>query len=108
MDTSFAVHPLFKIHMILVMNLGSGDIQPIYCKQNINTRSCTASELVGANDASTMILWILLFMESQGCDIGKNILYYNNKSPIILEKNCKNSSSNQTHALNIRCFFLID
>ena len=86
MDTSFAVHPLFKIHMILVMNLGSGDIQPIYFKQNLNTWSCTESELVGANDASTMVLWILLLMESQDCDIGKNILYYDNRSPIILEK----------------------
>ena len=74
----------------------------------LNTRSSTEAELVGANNASTLILWIRLFLEAQGYNIKKNILYQDNKSTIILENKGKMSSSKQTRALNICYFFLID
>ena len=47
-------------------------------------------------------------MESQGYKIKKNILYQDNKSTILLEKNGKRSSSKRTRAVNIRYFFLTD
>ena len=77
-------------------------------KQKLNTRSSTESELVGADDASQLILWTQLFLEAQGYDIDRNILYQDNKSTILLETNGKKSSSNRTRALNIRYFFLTD
>jgi hypothetical protein len=49
-----------------------------------------------------------LFMEAQGFEITHNILYQDNKSAILLEKNGKRSSSKRTRALNIRYFFLTD
>ena len=66
------------------------------------------SELVGVDDAATMILWTKLFLEAQGYDIEKNIIYQDNKSAILLETNGKKSSSRQTRALNIRYFFITD
>ena len=54
------------------------------------------------------MLWTLVFMEAQGYDIDKNILYQDNKSTILLEVNGKRSSSKRTRALNIRYFFLTD
>jgi hypothetical protein len=42
----------------------------------------------------------------QGYEIEKNILYQDNKSTILLERNGKRSLSKQTWALNIRYFFL--
>jgi hypothetical protein len=77
-------------------------------KQKLNTRSSTEAELVGADDGATMILWTKLFMEAQGYDITRNILYQDNKSTILLETNGKKSSSKRTRALNIRYFFLAD
>jgi hypothetical protein len=77
-------------------------------KQKLNTRSSTEAELVGADDASIMILWTKLFMEEQGYEIKKNILYQDNKSTILLENNGKRSSSKRTRAINIRYFFLTD
>ena len=77
-------------------------------KQKLNTQSSTEAELVGADDLSTMILWTKLFMEAQGYEIKKNILYQDNKSAILLETNGKKSSSKRTRALNIRYFFLTD
>ena len=82
--------------------------QSISRKQKLNTRSSTEAELVGADDASVMILWTKLFMEAQGYGIKRNILFQDNKSTILLENNGKRSSSKRTCAFNIRYFFLTD
>ena len=42
----------------------TGAPQRISRKQKLNTRSSTEAELVGADDASVMILWTKLFMEA--------------------------------------------
>jgi hypothetical protein len=55
-----------------------------------------------------MILWTKLFLEEQGYEIEKNILYQDNKSAIQVEINGKKSSGKRTQALNIRYFFLTD
>ena len=55
-----------------------------------------------------MILWTKLFLEEQGYEVEQNILYQDNKSAILLEKNGKRSSSKRTRALNIRYFFITD
>jgi hypothetical protein len=107
-DAAFAVHPDFKSHTGGVMTLGGGAMQSMSRKQRLNTRSSTEAELVGADDAATMILWTKLFMEAQGYEITHNILYQDNQSAILLEKNGKRSSSKRTRALNIRYFFLAD
>ena len=64
------------------------------------------AELVGANDMSMMILWTKLFMEAQGYDVEKNILYQDNKSAILLEVNGHQSAGKCSHALNVQYFFL--
>jgi hypothetical protein len=107
-DASFAVHPDFRSHTGSVMTYGNGAIISQSRKQKLNTRSSTEAELVGADDASTMVLWTKLFMECQGYEITRNILYQDNMSAILLETNGKKSSSKRTRALNIRYFFLAD
>ena len=74
----------------------------------MNTRSSTEAELVGVDDAAAMILWTKLFLEAQGYDVKKNIIYQDNKSAILLEENGKRSSSKRTRHLNIRYFFMTD
>ena len=107
-DVSFAVHPDFRSHTGMGLTLGKGCPITKSQKQKLNTRSSTEGELVGADDASQMILWTKLFMEAQGYDIHKNILYQDNKSTILLLENGKRSSSKRTRAINIRYFFLTD
>jgi hypothetical protein len=107
-DASFAVHPDFKSHTRAMMSFGGGAVQSISRKQKLNTRSSTEAELVGVDDASVMILWTKLFMEAQGFDVSKNILFQDNKSTILLENNGKRSSSKRTRAFNIRYFFITD
>ena len=86
------------------MTLGKGAVQSISRKHKLNTRSSTEAELVGVDDAATMILWTRLFLEAQGYEIDKNIVYQDNKSAILLETNRKRSSGKRTRALNIRYF----
>jgi hypothetical protein len=74
----------------------------------VNVRSSTEGKLVTVDDAATMILWTKLFLEAQGYDVEKNIVYQYNKSAILLETNGKKSSGKQTRALDIRYFFITD
>ena len=77
-------------------------------KQKLNTRSSTEVELVGVDDMISKVLWTRLFMEAQGYDIEENIIYQDNKSAMILEKNRRQSAGKRSRALNVRYFFITD
>jgi hypothetical protein len=55
-----------------------------------------------------MILQTKLFLEAQGYNVDKNIVYQDNESAILVETNCKRSSGKQIRALNILYFFVTD
>ena len=65
-------------------------------KQKLNTRSSTETEIVGADDFMPAICWTRYFMEAQGYQVQDNVLFQDNKSAILLEKNGKASSSKRT------------
>ena len=62
-DAAFAVHADFKSYTGMTMTMGQGTIMSMSRKQKLNTKSSTTAELVGADDATTMMLWTKLFME---------------------------------------------
>ena len=107
-DAAFAVHPDFKSHTGAVMTMGNGAIQAISRKQKLNTRSSTEAELIGVDDAMTMIMWTKLFLEEQGYDVEKNVVLQDNQSAILLEKNGRKSAGKRSRALNVRYFFITD
>ena len=107
-DAAFAVHPDYKSHTGATMTWGNGAVQSMSRKQKLNTRSSTEAELVAVDDAAVMILWTKLFLEDQGYEIEKNILYQDNKSAILLETNGRKSAGKRSRALNIRYFFMTD
>ena len=86
------------------MTFGRGAVQSLSRKQKLNTRSSTDSEVVGFDDAATMILWTKLFMEAQGYKIERNIVYQDNKSAMLLENNTMASSGKRTKHMNVRYF----
>ena len=77
-------------------------------KQKLNTRSSTEAEIVGEDDFMPAICWTRYFLQAQGYDVVDNILFQDNKSAILLEKNGKASSSKRTKHINIRYFFITD
>jgi hypothetical protein len=55
-----------------------------------------------------LILWTRNFIKAQGYKVHENILYQDNKSAILLEKNGWRLSSNRTRHLEVRYFFVTD
>jgi hypothetical protein len=107
-DASFAVHPNMRGHSGGGLSLGRGFPIVSSTKQKLNTRSSTETEIVGADDFMPAICWTRYFMEAQGYQVEDNVLFQDNKSAILLEKNGKASSSKRTKHINIRYFFITD
>jgi hypothetical protein len=55
-----------------------------------------------------IILWTNYFLEAQGYSHQDTILYQDNQSAILLEKNSRKSSSKRTKHLNCRFYFITD
>ena len=70
-------------------------------KQKLNMRGSTISEAVAVDDMIPQILWTRLFMQEQGIKVTDNILYQDNKSAMLLEKNGRVSSSRRTKHIKI-------
>jgi len=77
-------------------------------KQKLNTRSSTETEVVGVDDYMPAVCWTRYFMDGQGYEINDNVVFQDNKSSMLLEKNGKASSSKRTKHINIRYFFITD
>ena len=107
-DASFAVHRDMRSHTGGTMSLGKGAIYSTSVRQKLNTKSSTEAELVGVDDLMPMILWTRQFMEGQGYTITDNIVYQDNQSSMLLERNGQRSSSKRTRHLDIRYFFVTD
>jgi hypothetical protein len=107
-DSAYGVHSDCKSHTGGTMSLGKGCPINMSRKQCINTRSSTEAELVGVNDNMTMVLWVKLFLEAQGIEVVDNIIYQDNKSTMLLEKNGRQSSGKKTHHFEIRYYFIHD
>ena len=107
-DASFAVHPDFRSHTGATMTMGKGAITSISRKQGMNTRSSTEAEVVAADEAVGPMLWTKLFLEAQGYPVKENILFQDNQSAMLLEKNGRKSAGKRSRHLNIRFFFVTD
>jgi hypothetical protein len=107
-DGSFAVHPNMRGHTGGGLSMGRGFPIVNSSKQKLNTRSSTESELVGVDDCMPAILWTRYFLEAQGYGVKENIVYQDNLSAILLEKNGKASSSKRTKHINVRYYFVTD
>jgi hypothetical protein len=107
-DGSFAVHPNMRGHTGGGLSMGRGFPIASSSKQKLNTRSSTESELVAVDDCMPAILWTRYFLEAQGYGVQENIVYQDNLSAILLEKNGKASSSKRTKHINVRYYFVTD
>jgi hypothetical protein len=63
---------------------------------------------VGVDDVMPMVLWTRQFLEGQGYMIKDNIVYQDNQSAMLLEKNGQRSSTKRTRHLDIRYFIVTD
>lgn len=107
-DASHGVHPDFRSHTGVVMTMGRGAAFSMSVRQKLNTKSSTESELVGVSDAGSAILWAREFLLGQGVDLRDSIVYQDNQSAILLERNGRASSGKLTRHINQRFFWIKD
>ena len=86
-DASFTVHPDMKSHMGGTMSFGKGSVYSRLWKQCINTNSLTEAEIVEVDDGMPLVIWTCNFMTAQRYKIKDNVVYQDNQSAILLQKN---------------------
>eukprot|EP00804_Cyclotella_cryptica_P016577 CCRYP_020528-RE/>CCRYP_020528-RE protein AED:0.38 eAED:0.38 QI:0/-1/0/1/-1/1/1/0/519 len=107
-DASYATHEDCKGHTGAMMTLGHGAAISFSRKQKTNAWSPTEAELIGVYDANPSILHARYFLEAMGYKVNKNVIYQDNKSSIILEKNGHISGSKRTKHITVCYFFIKD
>ena len=55
-----------------------------------------------------MVLWVRKFLEAQGYTVKDNVIFQDNMSAMLLEKNGKRSSGKKTRHIDIRYYFITD
>ena len=71
-------------------------------------KSSTEAELVGVSDVMPQVLWTRYSMPARGYTVSGSLIYQDNQSAMLLEKNGCGSSSKWTRHINIRYFFVVD
>jgi len=107
-DGSFGVHPDMRGHTGGGLSMGRGFPIVNSTKQKLNTRSSTETEIVSVDDCMPAVCHTRYFMEGQGYGVKENIVFQDNQSAMLLEKNGKASSSKRTKHINIRYYFVTD
>ena len=87
---------------------GRGSIISISKEQKLNTKISMEAELIGSDNAMPQMLWTRNFLEAQGYGIDENVLYQDNMSAMLSEKNGKKSSTKNTKHINVCCYFIKD
>ena len=107
-DAAFAVHPDMRGHTGGTMTMGKGSIITKSAKQKLNTSSSTEAKLVGTYDMMLEVLWTNYFLEAQGYKAIPAVIYQDNLSAMLLEKNGKSSSTKSTKHIHIRYYLIHD
>ena len=101
-DASYAVHEDMKGHTRATLLLGKGAIYSGSCKQRVVAHSSTKSKLIGVYDVLPHVLLTKQFLKEQGWLDSTTIVYQDNTSSILLEKNSQSSSTKWTKLTEIR------
>jgi hypothetical protein len=107
-DASYGVHPDMRSHTGGVLSLGKGAVYATSTRQKVGTKSSTEAELVGVSDVLSQVIWTRYFLEAQGYKVKDSIVYQDNQSAMLMEKNGRASSGKRTRHINIRYFFVTD
>ena len=107
-DASYAVHEDMKGHTGATLSLGKGAIYSGSWKQRLVSRGSTESELIGVYDVLPQVLWTKQFLEEQGHLDTTTVVYQDNMSSILLERNGRSSSTKRTKHMHVRYFYVTE
>ena len=77
-------------------------------RHRINLRSSAESEIIGVENNMPGVIWTLCFFGGNGLNVNKNIVYQDNQSAIIMERNRKYLHGKKNRHIDMRYFFITD
>ena len=97
-----------KGHTGATLSLGKGGIYSGSWKQHLVAHSSTESEIIGVYDVLPLVLWMKQFLEEQGWKDSATVIYQDNTSSILLERNGRSSNTKRMKHMNIRYFYVTE
>ncbi len=95
-DGSHQIHDDCRGQTGSLVTFGKGAVASSSNKMKCNTKSSTETELISLAEILMDIIWMHYFIDCQGCDINEYVVYQDNMSALLLEKNGRVSSSRHT------------
>ena len=77
----------------------------LYSKKHINAKGLTEAELIGTSEYFPFNVCMVMFMEAQGYDIKKKIIFQDNHSTIRMVKNGIDSCTGNSRHINVLHLF---
>jgi hypothetical protein len=103
-DASFGLHADRTSRTGVVAMLAGAAVAGWSGKQKLVSKSSTEAEVIGLSDGLSNILWMVLWLESQGHSVKPAIVYQDNQSCLALMKAGKKPNQKTKH-LEIRYYF---
>ena len=101
-NASYAVHPDMKGHTGAMLSLGSGSIYSMSSKQS--PTKLNQKWVMGVHDVLPQAICTDHFLKGQSIAVNEIVMYQDNMSSMLLEKNGRSSSSKCTWHMNIWFF----
>jgi len=107
-DGAHAIHRDMKGHAGVMVTEGGGAIYASATKNELNTTSSTETEIVCVGEKLPKHIWYRNFRMEQGDTNNPDILFHDNESAILMEKNGRLSVGKGSKHIDIRYFFITD
>ena len=107
-DAAYGVHFDMKGQTGGTLSMGKGSVYSFAGAQKLVARSSTEAEVIGVDDLMPQMMWTGYFLKAHGVDVVDTVLYQDNKSAMLLEKNGRASSGKRTRHIDIRFYFVAD
>jgi hypothetical protein len=107
-DAAYGVHHDMKSHTGGTLSMGKGSVYSYSSAQKLVSRSSTEAEVIGVDDLMPQMMWTGYFLKEQGIAVVDTVLYQDNMSSMLLEKNGRASSGKRTRHIDIRFYFVKD
>ena len=85
--------------------MGKGSVYSFSSAQKLVSRSSTEAEDIGVDDLMPQMMWTGYFLKAQGIAAVDTVLYQENKSSMLLEKNGRTSNGKRTRHIDIRFYY---
>jgi hypothetical protein len=107
-DGSHQIHEDCRGQTGSLVTFGKEAVASSSNKMKCNTKSSMEMELISLADKLTDIIWMCYFVECQRYNINEYVVYQDNMSALLLEKNGRVLSSRHAKHIKAKCFLIKD